>query len=237
MADPVWEDPRVVRGMEEQFERLDRAIANGARSIGWKLAFGLEATQASLGITGPAVGFLTDGTLVDSGAVCSLAGWSRPMLEPEVVVRLRRDLPPGAGAKGAADAIESLAPAIELADVDPPPSADRLAEAIAGDLYHRHLVLGPGSDATSGTDTEDLRVTVEAGGQDRAATAEPERATGKIVDLIAHVADYVAAFGRRLEAGQIVICGSTVPPIEVAPGDHFLYRLDPVGAIEVGLSE
>jgi 2-keto-4-pentenoate hydratase len=235
MAEPVWGDQRVVAGMRQQLERRDRELQEGARPVGWKVAFGVPATQAALGISGPTVGYLTDRTLLESGGRCSLAGWAKPVLEAEISVRMGAEVPAGAEPEVAARAIESLSPAIELADIDPPPGPDRLDEVLAGGIYHRHYVLCPAGTERPGARTDDLRVKVEANGEERAATGDPERDTGRLPFLIAHVAEYLRAFGETLEAGQVVICGSTIPLIDLVPGERFLYALDPIGAVEVAL--
>jgi 2-keto-4-pentenoate hydratase len=150
-------------------------------------------------------------------------------------VRLGADVPAGTEPEGAARAIQSLAPAIELADLDPPPDPDRLGGVLAGGLYHRRYVLAPPGAELAGPRTDDLSVRVEGEGEERAATTNPERDTGRLPDLIAHVAGFLGAFGERLESGQVVICGSTVPLIDVVPGERFRYSLAPIGVVEVAL--
>jgi 2-keto-4-pentenoate hydratase len=67
-----------------------------------------------------------------------------------------------------------------------------------------------------------------------AETATPEALTGKIAYLLVHLADMLGAFGERLQAGDLVICGSTVPPplIEADEVD-FRHALDPIGEVAV----
>jgi len=50
---------------------------------------------------------------------------------------------------------------------------------------------------------------------------------------VRHVADLLGEFGETLSAGEIVICGSIVPPIPVAPRDAVSYALDRVGRITI----
>jgi 2-keto-4-pentenoate hydratase len=51
--------------------------------------------------------------------------------------------------------------------------------------------------------------------------------------LLRHVADLLDAFGERLSGGEVVITGSIVPPMPVAPGDRVEYELNPLGRLSI----
>ena len=231
MSGPVWEDERIVAGMERLLERRRGALEAGERPIGWKLAFGTVEAKAALGISGPAVGYLTDATMVEPGTSRSIEGWTKPVLEAEIGIHLGGDVAPGAAADEALAAIESLGPAIELADADSPP--DQLADVVAGDIYHRAVVLAPPERRRPGAEAGDLRVTVQRDGKECEAREDPEAAVGVLGALVAHTASYLAAFGERLRAGEVVISGSTIPLIAPGPGQRFSYELEPVGELSV----
>jgi 2-keto-4-pentenoate hydratase len=80
---------------------------------------------------------------------------------------------------------------------------------------------------------EGLRGRVTRDGEPLAETDDPQAATGEIVGLVRHVADVLETHGERLRAGEIVICGSIVPPIQIAPGEQVGYELEPVGALSL----
>jgi 2-keto-4-pentenoate hydratase len=68
-------------------------------------------------------------------------------------------------------------------------------------------------------------------------TGDPEAATGKLVDIVRHVADVLAAFGERLARGDIVIAGSVLPPALIDVDETGIaYALDPMGAISVAFT-
>ena len=134
----LHEDPRVRRGMERQLELRRRALEDGARPLGWKLGLGTPAAMEKLGTSAPLVGFLTDRSVVDGE--CSIGGWGKPTAEPEVAIHLAADVPGGAGAEEAAAAIGGLGAAVEVVDIG---DASDVEEILAGDIFHRHVVLGP----------------------------------------------------------------------------------------------
>jgi 2-keto-4-pentenoate hydratase len=70
-----------------------------------------------------------------------------------------------------------------------------------------------------------------------AQTANPEAATGKVVDIVRHVADLLAAFDERLSAGDVIIAGSVTPPILVEADETGMgYALEPIGRISVAFT-
>ena len=86
----VWEDARVIRGMRAQLEMRRKRLERGDAPLGWKVGFAAPDMLKRLGISGPLVGFLTRNALVRSGATVSLAGWTKPVAEPEIAVRSRK---------------------------------------------------------------------------------------------------------------------------------------------------
>jgi 2-keto-4-pentenoate hydratase len=215
--------------MEAQLAERDRRLAAGEGALGWKVGFGSAKAMKPLGIAAPLVGFLTDRSPLEPGVPALVGEWARPVLEPEVAVRVGTDLAPGGGLAAAAEAISAIGPAYELVDVDPPPRD--VVAILAGNIFHRHVVIDPEAEIESarfGT----LRASVVHNGDER-RISDPQAATGELVGVVRHVADLLGEFGQSLRAGELVICGSIVPPIAVAAGDLVAYRLDPVGAISL----
>lgn len=228
------DDPRIARGMQAQFARRRERLAAGAQPIGWKVGFGAPAAMQKLAIAAPLVGFLTDHALLPSGAVASVAGWVKPVAEPEIAVYMGRDLAAGAGRDTVRAAIAAIGPAIELADLDRPP--EDVEAILAGNIYQRHVLLGPRDPARAGCVLDGLAARIVRNGEDFARTKDPQALTGDYLDIVRHVADVLAACGERLRAGEFIITGSIVPPIFAAAGETIDYELAPVGSVSVALS-
>jgi 2-keto-4-pentenoate hydratase len=228
------ENSAVTKGMERQLETRAALLAAGAKALGWKVGFGAPAALEMLGIDGPLVGFLVDGGLIRAGETVSLAGWTKPVAEPEIAIYMGSDLAGGAGPEAAAAAIAGLGPAIELADMDEPPKD---AEAIlAGNIYHRRVALCPMDETRAGARLDSLSGRVFRHGGEFAFTEELEANTGKLIEIVAHVADTLAACGEALRAGEVIIPGSVTPPIFLDAGDaEVRFELEPAGSISVNL--
>ncbi len=227
-----WEDPRIARGMTAQLAKRRERIAAGERPLGWKVGLGAPAAMQRLNLQAPVVGFLMQRALLLSGSTASFRGWSKPVAECEIAVRMARDLGAGASAADAAAAVKEILPAIELADFDPPPTPDNLDAVLANDIYQRHVILCGNTRAgaaTSGLTSRLIRRDAES-----ATTTDPEALTGKLPDIVAHVAGTLAAFGEKLSAGDIIITGSITPPIILEADETALtHALDPIGEVSV----
>lgn len=219
------EDSRVARGLRAQLAARQKLIGAGARAIGWKIGFGAPAAMAKLGIAAPLTGFMMDRNLVESGAAVSLAGWSKPVAETEIAVHIGRDLGDGVSRSEVVNSIAALGPAIELADLDVPPTDP---EAIlSGNIYHRHVILGPRDDGRAGA-ILGWSGRVSRNGKEEAHVSNLEANTGLLLDLVIHVANTLSAVGERLRAGEVVICGSVIPPIELGDQDREIaFSLEP----------
>jgi 2-keto-4-pentenoate hydratase len=228
----LWEDPRIVRGMTAQLAMRRQRLDAGDRPLGWKVGFGAPAVLERFKIGGPLIGFLTQNARVDPGSTVSLAGWSKPVAEPEVAVHIGREVAPGADRETATAAIAGISPAIELVDLhEPPEEPERI---LSHDIYQRHVVLAGSTPARAGSTADGLTCRIIRRGVEFARTDDPQANTGAWAGIVRHVADVLAAFGERLRAGEIIITGSVVPPIAIEPDeDRIAFALDPVGTISV----
>jgi 2-oxopent-4-enoate/cis-2-oxohex-4-enoate hydratase len=215
-----WDVPAVVAGMEKLLARRQELLDEGAVPIGWKLAFGTEAAMSKLGTTGPLVGFLTDATLLDDDAECSIAGWTAPKLEPEIAIHL------GPGGEGVA----GISAAIELADADLPPTETETV--LAGDIYHRAVVLDRIAPPAPLVHPVAARIECD-GAREIAATEDAEAEVGRIEDLAAWTVTYLRHFGIATAAGEVIISGAVVPLLDIAPGQHLRNRIEGVGELSV----
>lgn len=230
-----WDDPRIARGMKQQLETRRQRIAAGEKPLGWKVGLGAPAVMQKLGLQGPAVGYLMQRAVVLSHSTVPFDGWTRPVAECEVAARMARDLGGGSTADSAAAAVKEVFPAIELADFEPPPTPDNLDAVIGNDIYQRHVILAgvtrPGA-GLQGLTSKLIRRGVEA-----ASTQDLEALTGRLVDIVAHVANTLAAYGEKLSAGDIVITGSITPPIMLEKDETGLtHVLDPIGEVSINFT-
>ncbi|HYH88015.1 MAG TPA: fumarylacetoacetate hydrolase family protein [Solirubrobacteraceae bacterium] len=210
-------DERVTRGMQAQLADARRTLDRDERPLGWKLGFGTEAAMRKLGIDAPLVGYLPTANRLESGAVVDISNWGNPKLEPEIVAR--------AGDDGE---ITAIGAAIELIDLDT--SVGDPEAILERNIFQRHVLLGPVEEGASAADVS-LKVIVD--GEEVAASDQVTEATGELDGLVKHVAKTLKAAGAELERGDMVICGSIVPALDVEPGRTVEVRVEPLGSLIV----
>jgi len=58
-----------------------------------------------------------------------------------------------------------------------------------------------------------------------------------MIAVLQALAETLETNGETLKAGDVIITGSVVPPIGVAPGQHLRAEMSPLGSIEVRFQE
>ena len=231
----AWDDPRIARGMEQQLATRRARIAAGEKPLGWKVGLGAPPAMERLKIKAPLVGFMMQRSLVPNASTVSFAGWTKPVAEPEIAVHMGKDLASGGDRATTIAAIAALGPAIELADLNPPP--DDVEVALAGNIFHRHVILGPPDSSRAGAVIISLVGHVFRRGALTAKQENVEALIGEMIGIVQHVAGTLAAHGERLRAGDVIITGSLVPPPIIEPDEtEFAYSLEPVGGLSVKFS-
>src|SRR5215475_4864857 len=206
----AWDDPRIARGMQKQLADRRARIAAGEKPIGWKVGLGAKPAMERLKITMPVVGYMMGKSVIPNGSTASVAGWIQPVAEPEIAVYMASDLAGGASREAAMRAVGSLGPAIELADLAAPPTD--VEATLAGNIFHRSVILGPPDAARAGVKLDGLVGLIFRRGEQVARQEDLQANIGNIVDIVAHVAGTLAASGEKLRAGDVIITGSIVPP-------------------------
>jgi 2-keto-4-pentenoate hydratase len=228
MTPTDWDNPAVRRGIERMLAKRAATLQSGEQTIGWKLGFGAPAWLERFGLSGPLLGYLPESRSHLSGSTVSVGGWVRPVAEPEIAIHIGQDVD---DPSRAAEAVSGLGAAIELADVDPPP--EDIEETLAGNIFHRAVILGEPDPELSPRDISGLRALVRVDGEEVADTDDLETLTGGLADILEHSAALLAIAGQTLRAGEVVIAGSVVPPIAIQRGSLISYELAPLVPVTV----
>jgi len=225
------DDPRILRGMEKQLKLRQDRLNAGEKSIGWKVGFGAPLSMQKLRLERPLVGFLTDKVLLPSASSVSIAGWTKPAMEPEVAVHMGKDLHAGVDLETTRDAIAALGPAIEVADVHFVP--EDVEEILADNIFNRYVILGKADSSRAGGQLAGLTGYISHNDEQLPPVTDPQGLTGDMVELVRHVANTLSVFGETLRAGDVIITGSIVPPLSVVANDSVSYQLEPIDSLSV----
>lgn len=213
-------------GMRAQLRSRRHALEHGADHVGWKIGLNPPAVLEKLGLDEPVVGHLTSATELGDGDSYTISGGTNMAVEPELGLHLGAPLKPDAPVEEAAAAIASIAPALEVVDLDTP--LDQLATVIGGNVFHRGVAFGEwgGPEPPSRA-----RLLV-----DEHAVAEPplpSRADlGRTVLTVARRLDEA---GERLRTGDRIIAGALVAALPARPSERIRLELEPHGAVELSI--
>lgn len=223
----------IEQGLRRHIEDLRRRWDAGEPRLGWKVGFNAAAIQQSLGLPYSLVAGITERTLTADKSH-SLAGGTRVALEGEVAVRLGTAVDAGGGAAGASAAVVSVAPAIEVVDLDRP--LEQLEEVLAHGIFHRALALGQAVDVSDGGALRGMGAQVSSHGKPL-AEVDAEQASGVAGDVLLHLAQLLASAGEGLVAGDIVILGSMNPFVFPEAGSSFSVRLGDGAPVELQFTD
>lgn len=228
-----WDDPRVAAGLDRLFRTRAAALASGAVGVGWKVGFGAPASLELMEIDAPLLGYLTDRSVLPSGATVPVGEWSRGIVEFEVAAYMGADVPGGATPEEARRAVAALAPAIELADIDLPVESANVAEIVAGNIFHQAVIFGERDPDRTGIELAGITARILVDGDEISRVTDLQALTGDYPGIVATVAATLAAKGEMLAAGDVIITGSVIPPVPVSDGTEFTLALDPFPSISV----
>lgn len=231
----ILNDPRIERGMRRQFALLDEKERSGAKRIGWKVGFGAPAAMEKMRISAPLIGFLMDSAVLASDATVSVASWTKAAAEPEIAIEIGRNIVPGSSDAQITDAIAAIGPAIELADIDGP--MDDVESILAGNIFQRHVIFGRRDPSYSGARLDDVKGQLFRSGKEVAVPDNLEANTGPVKPIVRQVSETLGAFGRQLQAGDVIIAGSVTPPQFLDASDYrFSWELNPIGSAAINFT-
>jgi 2-keto-4-pentenoate hydratase len=217
----------------------DLLAADFGAMVGYKIGCTSAVMQQYLNIPHPCGGGVYANGVHDSGASPRAKDFVRVGVECEIAAKLARDLLPTEApftAEWVAEAIEAYLPAIEIVD-------DRYADwqtigaptLVADDFFAAGCVLGK---PVARSAAPDLLAVV---GRALINGVEVGRGTG--ADVLGHphhalawLANHLAADGKGLRAGEIVLTGSLVKTVWLQAGDSVVMELDGLGRVEVAFS-
>ncbi len=214
-----------------------RKIEAGRKVIGWKIGLTSKAMQYALNIDIPDSGVLLDDMMFEDGATIPSGRFIQPRIEAEIAFILKAPLKgPRITVFDVLNATDYITPALEILDtrivrVDPETKKTRtIVDTISDNAANAGIVLG---GRAVRADTVDMRwmgaivsrnAEVEETGLGAGVLNQPARG-------VAWLANRLAQYGDGIEAGQIVLAGSFIRPVEARHGDTIVADFGPYGTV------
>lgn len=204
---------------------------------GWKIGLTSKAMQAALSIDIPDSGVLLQSMVFANGADIPAGRFIQPRVEAEIAFVMKSPIAAaGLTRQAILDATDYIAPAIEILDTritrtDPRSGKSRtVVDTIADNAANAGIVLGDPVRDFHALDLRWVGAIVFRNGE----VEETGLGAGVLDDpllAISWLAQRLATYGDRIEAGQILLSGSFIRPVEAIPGGEIKADFGPFGSV------
>ncbi|GHC23234.1 2-oxo-hepta-3-ene-1,7-dioic acid hydratase [Kushneria pakistanensis] len=206
--------------------------------IGWKIGLTSRVMQDALGIDTPDSGVLYDYMRFESGAVISKDHFIQPRIEAEIAFVMKAPLEGEVTREDVLAATDFVAPAIEILDTrivrkDPETGQTRVIfDTVSDNAANAGIVLGAERHDPRTLDLRWVGSIVKRNG-DVMATGLGAGVLDDPVTGIVWLARRMATYGQRIEAGQVILSGSFIGPIECPSGSNIEADYGPFGVVSL----
>lgn len=224
-----------------QSAQIARKLAQGRRIIGWKIGLTSKVMQDALGIDTPDSGVIYDDMLFETGATVPADRFIQPRIEAEIAFVMKAPLSGQIRREDVLAATDYVTPALEILDTrilraDPASGAGRIiTDTISDNAANGGIV--PGAERHA-PDAFDLRWTGAIVSKDDqvVATGLGAAVLNDPVMGIVWLSERMAQYDQRIEAGQIILSGSFVAPIECPSGTRIRADYGPFGHVDLNFA-
>lgn len=208
-------------------------LAAGDRIVGRKIGLTSLAMQTQLGVDQPDFGHLLASMAVPNGGAVVAAELIAPRIELEIAFLLGRDLAgPGVTTADVLAATEAVFPSLEIIDSRIADWKIGLVDTVADNASSGRFVMPSRLTPVRHLDLRLLGGVMEINGV-LTSWSCGAAALGDPAACLAWLANTLAPFGGRLEAGEIVLSGALDKSVPVQAGDVVRADFDRLGSAGV----
>ena len=222
-----------------QHALVQRKLAAGEQIIGWKIGLTSKAMQSALNIDIPDSGVLFDTMHFDNGAYIPKGRFIQPRVEAEIAFVMKFGV---SGANVTADDIRAatdyVVPSLEILDTrilrqDPNTGRARIiVDTISDNAANAGVVLGTKKHRIGDADLRWVGAIVSRNGE----VEETGLGAGVLNDPVESMVWLVrrlAQYGQGIRAGDIVLSGSFIRPIECPSGSQIHADFGGFGSVHI----
>jgi 2-oxo-hept-3-ene-1,7-dioate hydratase len=216
---------------------VKRKLAAGCSVKGWKIGLTSKAMQSALNINIPDSGVLLDDMFFADGTTIPKDRFIQPRIEAEIAFVMKKPLAgPGITVADVLAATEFVVPSLEILDTrilrsDPETKKTRtIFDTISDNAANAGIVLGSMRHRPGDFDLRWVGAIVSRNGEVEetglGAGVLNEPALG-----IAWLANRLAQYGQSIAAGEVVLSGSFIRPVEAPHGSLIAADFGPFGDV------
>ena len=221
---------------------VKRKVASGLTIKGWKIGLTSKAMQSALSIDIPDSGILFDDMFFADGGTVLAGRFIQPRIEAEIAFIMKAPLAgPDISIDDVLDATDHVTPALEILDT----RIERMNketgkirtffDTISDNAANAGIVVGGRSAGPREADLRWIGAIVSRNGE-----VEETGLGAGVLDHpakgIVWLANRLHQYGMRIEAGQVVLSGSFIRPVECRRGDEIVSDFGPHGTIRINFA-
>lgn len=221
-----------------QSSQMERKLALGRKIIGWKIGLTSKVMQDALGISTPDSGVIYDDMLFESGSAVPAKRFIQPRIEAEIAFVMKAPLSGKVTREDVIAATDYVTSSIEILDtrikrVDAATGQTRkIFDTVSDNAANGGIVLGPERHAPEDFDLRWVGAIVSKN-DEVVATGLGAAVLNDPVMGIVWLSERMGQYGQRIEAGQVVLAGSFVAPIECPSGTEIDADYGPFGRVSI----
>lgn len=222
---------------EVQSAYVDRKLSNGGKQRGWKIGLTSKAMQSALGIDIPDSGILFEDMFFENGSQIPQDRFIQPRIEAEIAFVMKAPISgPNTTGEQVLAATDFVCPSLEILDTrilrqDPKTGTSRkIFDTIADNAANAGVVLGAQKHKINAFDLRWVGAIIAKNDE----VEETGLGAGVLNDPVMGIvwlADRLAQYNQSISAGDVVLSGSFIRPVETQFGDHIHADFGPFGHV------
>jgi len=215
----------------------ERRLKAGGKLVGRKIGLTARAVQKQLGVDQPDFGMLFADMAYSDGEPIPWNVLMQPKVEAEVALVMEHDLPePGITVAQLLRATAFALPALEIVGSRIANWDIRFVDTVADNASSSAFVLGNTPVKPQQLDLRLAGMVMERGGEPVSLGAGAA-CLGHPYNAAVWLANKMAALGRGLKAGDVVLTGALGPMVVVSPGDVVEARINGLGSVRAAFGD
>ena len=213
-------------------------IADGRRVVGWKIGLTSKAMQYALNINIPDSGILFDDMHFADGSTVPNGRFIQPRIEAEIAFVMKAGLDGAATRAQVLAATDYVCPSLEILDTrilraDPKTSQTRkIFDTISDNAANAGIVLGTQHHDPNAIDLRWTGAICARNGE----VEETGLGAGVLNDPVMGIvwlSERLESYGQSIRAGDVVLSGSFIRPVEARSSDSFHADFGPFGNVSI----
>jgi 2-keto-4-pentenoate hydratase len=213
-----------------QLGLIERRCVAGERQLGWKVGLTARAIQQQFGFHEPVFGCVLDSN--PSGHVFTSGELIAPGFENELCMRLGTNLSGTVSLEQARAAVDVVYPSLEIIETRGP-FTEQIALALADNAQQKTVILGTPSALPTDLSAIEARVSING---EVVATGTGDAVLGNPLNSLVWLAGKLGAYGKSLQAGDVVMTGSFTRQFPIKAGDSIETMFSGLGPVRTAMS-